>query len=75
VPGQPTAARQSSRPRSQGNQLGPVAHQLPQFPGPRRSDPRLGQPAQAQHVRQVDGVPLVVLDPPLAPIEPWGLAR
>src|SRR5918995_3478209 len=59
----------SLEPRTQGDELGPIAHQLPQLPGGRRGDPRLRQPAQAQHVGQVDGVAFVVLDSPLPPVE------
>ena len=37
--------------------------QLPQFPGRRRGDPRLGQPSHPQQVSEVSGVAFVVLDP------------
>jgi hypothetical protein len=43
--------------RAQIHQLGPVTDRLAQPPGGRRRDPRLGQPAQAQQIGQVGGVP------------------
>ena len=56
-------------PGAQLHQLGPVAHQLAQLTQRRRSDPRLRQAPQAQHVGQVGGVDDVVLDPPLTPVQ------
>ena len=50
---------------AQHDQLGAVAHQLAQLPGGRRGDPRLGQPAHPQQVRQITGVAHVVLHPPV----------
>ncbi len=47
----------------QRDQLGPVPHQLPQLPRGRRRDPGFGQPAHPQQIRQISGVPDVVLDP------------
>lgn len=54
----------------QGHQLGPVPHELPELTDLRWRDPGLGQPPQAQQISQVGGVPLVVLDPPVAPVVP-----
>ena len=48
------------------DQLVPAAGDLAQLADLRRGDPRPGQPAHPQQVRQVRGVPLVVLDPPAA---------
>src|SRR5664279_5407015 len=45
------------------DQLGPVPDQLTQLPCGRGRDPRLGKAAHPQQVRQVLGVPKVVLDP------------
>jgi hypothetical protein len=50
---------------AQPDQLRPVADQLPQLPGGRRGDPRLGQPAHPQQIGQVERVAFVVLDPPI----------
>ena len=52
--------------RSDRDQLGSVAHQLPQFAGLRRSDPRLGQPAHPQQIGQITGVAYIVFHPPVA---------
>jgi hypothetical protein len=51
--------------RPEPDQLGSVPHQLPQFAGRRRRDPRLRQPAHPQRFGQVGGVPNIVLDPPI----------
>jgi hypothetical protein len=52
---------------AQRDELGPVAHQLAQFPRGRWGDPRLGQAAHPQEVRQVGRVPHVVLDKAFTP--------
>jgi hypothetical protein len=54
--------------RAQRDELGSIAHQLAQLSRRRRCDPRLRQAAQAKQVREVPGVALVVLDPPVAPV-------
>jgi hypothetical protein len=61
--------------RAQGDELGPVADQLPQCPDFGWSNTRLGQPSSAQKVGQVGGVALVVLDPALASIVPERVGR
>jgi hypothetical protein len=47
------------------DQLGAMAHQLPQIPHLRRGDPRLRQPTHAQQIRQISGVAEVVGHPPV----------
>ena len=47
------------------DQFGPVPHQLAQFPGVRRRDPRVRQTPHPQQVRQICGVALIVFDPPV----------
>jgi hypothetical protein len=59
--------------RTELDQLGPIAHQLARLPHRRRRDPRLRQATQAQQVRQVAGVTLVVLDPTVAPVVARGV--
>jgi hypothetical protein len=51
------------QPGAQGDQLGPVPHQLTQFAHRRRRDPCLRQAVHPQQVGQIRGVPDVVLDP------------
>jgi hypothetical protein len=53
------------QPGTQRDELGPVAHQLAEFPLVRGSDVGLGQPAHPQQVRQIGGVTHVVLHPPI----------
>jgi hypothetical protein len=53
------------QPRAQGDELGPVAHQLAQFPFVRGGDVGLGQPMHPQQVRQIRGVADIVLHPPV----------
>ena len=48
-----TAVDLAFQARPQPDQLGPVPHQLAQLPGGRRRDPRLGQPAHPQQIRQI----------------------
>ena len=55
---------------SKRGQLGPVAHQLPQLPHRRWSDPRLGNVVAAQPVRQLGGVLHIVFDPAGIPMQP-----
>ena len=57
------------------DQLEPVTHDLAQFPDLRRGDPCLRQPAQAQQVDQVVGVPLVVLHTTVPPGVPEGVGE
>ena len=57
------------------HELGPVAHELTQLPRRRWCDPGLGQPTQAQHVGQVDGVTFVVLHPSLSPVQALGVGE
>jgi hypothetical protein len=58
------------------DQLGAMAHQLPQLPHLRRGDPRLRQPTHAQQIRQIGRVAEVVVHPPVGePFTPNGCAR
>ena len=53
------------QPGTQRDELGPVAHQLAEFPLVRGSDVSLGQPTHPQQVRQIGRVTHVVLHPPI----------
>ena len=55
---------------AQFNELGPVAHQLPQLTRRRRCDPGFGKSADAEQIDEIIGVPLVVLHSSLAPVQP-----
>jgi hypothetical protein len=56
-------------PGAQGHELGPVADQLPQLAHRRRGDPGLGQLVEAHAVQELLAVPVVVLHPPVAPVQ------
>ena len=56
---------------SDRDQLGSVAHQLPQLAGLRWGDPRLGQSAHPQQIGQIGGVADIVFHPPVPkPLDP-----
>jgi hypothetical protein len=57
-------------PGPQRDQLGPIAHQLPQLTRGRWRDPRLRQSTQPQHVDEIDRVAFVVLHATRAPVQP-----
>ena len=60
-------------PGADDDQLRAVADQLAQLPHLRWGDPRLGQPAHPQQIRQIGGVAHVVLHPPIGePLDPHG---
>ena len=61
--------------RPEGDELGPVADQFPQFPHLGRGDPRLGQTTEAQQVGEIPGVALVVLHSPVPPVVPQGMGQ
>ena len=56
-------------PGAQGNELGPVAHQLPQLAHRRWGDPGFGQLVEAHPVQQLLAIPVVVLHPAVAPVQ------
>ena len=56
---------------SDRDQLGPIAHQLPQLAGLRWGDPGLGQSAHPQQIGQIGGVADVVFHSPVPePFDP-----
>lgn len=58
-----------------GDQLGPVANQLPQFTRRRRCDPRFGESTQPEEISEIPGVEMIVLTPSVPPRQPRGCAK
>src|SRR4051812_4123871 len=58
------------------DQLGSIAHQLPQFAGLRRGDPGLGQSAHPQQIGQISGIAYIVFTRRYRnPLTPNGCAK
>jgi hypothetical protein len=55
--------------RAEHDQLGPITHQLTEFPDLRWGDPRFWDDVEAEHVEPRVGVAHVVLHPPVVPVQ------